>query len=203
LRPKSPQHEAGIRIDPPPSPPPAIGTIARSATGATGCTVDVPWISARAPQLGFAERYESELWEVGLPEDGDAGLAKTFDQFRVVLGDEPRGEAARTRRRVTRVAAVKVLCQKGYTGEHRLAIHALSGRARVLLHEANHGVQRGIQLLEAREGDIEQLHGCHVPGSDGRGQAGRVQPDVFVVGHRASRFISGSTVVLESPRDVR
>src|SRR5687767_34216 len=46
LRPKRPQHEAGIRIDPPPSPPPASGTIPL-ATAAPDPPDEPPVVTSR------------------------------------------------------------------------------------------------------------------------------------------------------------
>src|SRR5215204_1776048 len=43
LSPKMPQHDAGIRMDPPPSPPPAIGTIP-AATAAADPPLDPPLV---------------------------------------------------------------------------------------------------------------------------------------------------------------
>src|SRR5688572_25988683 len=50
LSPKIPQHDAGMRIDPPPSPPPAIGTIP-AATAAADPPLEPPLVRATSQGL--------------------------------------------------------------------------------------------------------------------------------------------------------
>ena len=89
LSPTSPQHDAGMRIDPPPSLAWAIGTMPggdrrrRSAARAAGRAVEVPRVARRPPRDRLGGRQAAELRAVGAPGDDEPGGAEPRDQRRV------------------------------------------------------------------------------------------------------------------------
>src|SRR5687767_13870299 len=80
LSPKSPQHEAGIRIDPPPSPPPAHGTIPL-ATAAADPPDDPPGVRVMSHGLRAGPNSSDSVYGVR-PSSGVFVLPTTITPAR-------------------------------------------------------------------------------------------------------------------------
>ena len=92
--PNTPQQEAGIRIEPPPSLAWAMGTIPE-ATAAADPPLDppvvffwIPWVACRAPASWFGGGQQAELGCVGFAQNDEAGLFQSFGQFAVMGRDK-------------------------------------------------------------------------------------------------------------------
>jgi len=79
--PNTPQHDAGIRIDPPPSPPLAIGTI-RAATAAADPPLDPPGVRPGSQGLRVAPK-SSDSVTGSSPSSGVAVLPKITSPARL------------------------------------------------------------------------------------------------------------------------
>ena len=92
LSPTSPQQAAGMRIEPPPSLPCAIGTMPAATAAAAppeeppGGARGVPGVAGRAEAARLADRDDPELGHVGLAHDHEARLADAAHHVRVVSG---------------------------------------------------------------------------------------------------------------------
>ena len=126
FRPTRPQHDAGMRIEPPPSLAWAIGTMPggdggrRPAARAAGRAVGVPRVAGRAPGHRLGGRQAAELGAVGAPGDDQAGGAEAADQRGVAPARRPRVPAAPwlpLRQRLAGVRGPQVLEQERHATE--------------------------------------------------------------------------------------
>ena len=103
--PTSPQHDAGIRIEPPPSLPCATGTIPAATAAAAppldppGVRSSVPRVARRAEPPRLGRRQDAHLGHRGLADDHEPGLAQAAHEERVVAGDELAEQVAAHRQR--------------------------------------------------------------------------------------------------------
>ena len=103
FRPTRPQHEAGIRIDPPPSLAWATGNIP-AATAAAAPPLEPPGVRLRVPRVAgdavagvLGHRERSELGGVGPPAQDEAGGPQELGD-ELALGARPRAAPRRSRR---------------------------------------------------------------------------------------------------------
>ena len=92
LRPTRPQQAAGIRVEPPPSLPWAIGTMP-AATAAPeppleppGVRFSVPGIAGRAEAARLGRREDPQLRQGRLADDHEPGLTQAAYEERVAGG---------------------------------------------------------------------------------------------------------------------
>ena len=180
--PTRPQHEAGMRIDPPPSLACAAGTMP-DATAAADPPEDPPvecsvfhGIARRAEAPRLGRREDAELGRVGLAADDEAGVDVALRQL---LGHR-RGVVARevgplVERRAGELRA-EVLQEERHAAERpvgQLARRLVPGAVEELVDDR---VQLRVELLDARDRLADQLGRRDLLGADQLRLCRRVQP---------------------------
>jgi hypothetical protein len=171
FNPTTPQHDAGMRIEPPPSPPwPSAHKPA--ATAAAAPPLDPPAVRVLSTGLR-AGGGSSELRRVRLPEDDGTLVLEPADGEAVDLGDRLREHEG--------AEAVAIPCQRRrLLDRDRHAIqqakrfasrHALFRRGglafRQLAGQENVGIEFRIDPPNALVVEGDELTGLDLPGSDG------------------------------------
>ena len=99
--PNSPQQEAGMRIEPPPSLACASGTIPAATAAAAppdepaGRPAEVPGVAGRPRQAGLGRRREPQFGRRRLAENEDAGATETLGERRIESA--PAANSAKSR----------------------------------------------------------------------------------------------------------
>src|SRR5581483_5132630 len=161
LIPKSPQHEAGMRIDPPPSLPRETGCDGRgcAAARAAGRPLGVPRIAAVPVQLRLGHADGAELRRVRLADDDEAGLADPADDGRVD-GRHVVGVRLARERRADPAGLVQVL------DRDRDAVERPVARRVGLLHDRDVRVHLRVDAVDPLVVELEQLAPRHVACAD-------------------------------------
>ena len=181
--PNRPQQAAGIRIDPPPSLPAAIGTIP-AATAAAAPPLEPPGVRLKSQGLLVRpKRAESvtglqcEFRQVGLPEDDEPRLEVPPHHMSVLARDDRQHRPAAAAGWQAGVVLSDVLDQERHAGE-RARKRSGELRPRLLVHKAADRVDLRMGTLVLLERDVEQLLRARLAARDETGEA---NPVVFQV----------------------
>ena len=185
LRPKSPQQEAGIRIEPPPSEPCAIphspaATAAARRRSSRPRSGPGPMACGRAVQRRLGDRRRAELGRVRLPEHDEAGRPEPRDVREVEVGTFAANACEEN---VVRIPAVvsRSLSEIGTPWNGASAGSSAFARASAsasLAADRHEGAQLGVQPLDPLEVELDQL--------DRRDLALPDEPACSVAGRKAS-----------------
>ncbi len=174
LSPTSPQAEAGMRIEPPPSLAWAAAT-RPAATAAAEPPLEPP--GERVGSQGFLRGPEgqrlgggedAQLGRVGLAQEDEARLAEALDELGVVVLDpaDLAQEAHALVHRVARRVGGQVLEQEGHSAEGAVGQVAGRGGARLVEQRRYHRVDLGVEALDAGDRLVDQLGRARLPASD-------------------------------------
>ena len=175
LEPTSPQHEAGMRIEPPPSLACAAGDHARghrgrrAAAGAAGRAGRDPRGCAwrRRPAGSVVERMPSSGVLVLPRKTKPASRNRLASSLSCVL--DPADLAQEAHALVHRVAGRvrgQVLEQEGHAAERAVGQVAGRGGARLVEQRRDHRVELGVEPLDALDRLVDQLARACLPASN-------------------------------------
>ena len=157
--PNSPQHDAGMRIEPPPSEPWASG-IVPAATAAAAPPDEPPGVCSGLHGLRHAPfstdsvtRGAAELGRVRLPEHDEAGVLDPPHDRRVVQR-HVLGERARRERRANARGLVQILDEDRHAAERAVA---RLGREGLLEAVGDEEVELRVRRLDPRDRLLGEL----------------------------------------------
>ena len=201
LSPKTPQQEAGILIEPPPSVPcasgrrPAASAAAAPPLDPPGVRLGVPGISGVPVQLRFRERDRPELRGVRLAEDDEAGLAQPPDDGGIEVRNVVGERAARVRRADV-LRRGQVLDRDRDATERGVAPRSVGGSRileRLFATHGDEGVQLGIEPFDPIEVELGELERRDLLVSDQPCLLGRREERELGVGDHGDRSGEGRT----------
>jgi hypothetical protein len=185
-----PQRLAGIRMEPPPSPPVDRGQRkAAAAAGAAGGVVGVPGVAAVVTEAVFAHADEGEFRGVGLAEDDGAGVLDAFDDggvfFRdAVFEEEGAGGGGDA------PGHLGVFDGDGQAVESAQLVAAHDGilgglcvGEGLVVGDEEEGVKLGIDSFDPVEEELGELYGGDLPGGDQLEEVGGGGVGEFLVRH--------------------
>ncbi len=160
-----------MRIEPPPSPPLAIGTIpaaghrhhthrysrTRSTARTANGSFNIPWIIRRAEKLWLGERNDTEFGGVSFPYSDHPGRFKTLNQFAVLIGYIVLQETRTTAGWLSGEFGQQILEHEGHASEGSQRKLGLSGSTSSVTHFMNDSVKLGIERLDAADRFIDQF----------------------------------------------
>ena len=198
FRPNTPEAEAGIRIEPPPSLACATGRM-RAATAAAAPPDDPPEECARFQGLrvgpcrrdsvvGIRPNSGLEL----LPKIETPAIEKALHQRAVVVGDkilQDRGAGGRARA----LEGIEVLQEERHAGKGAVGQAALDLALGVVVMLDDDGVDLRIDLRGTGDGLVEQFPGRDLFVANQFGKADRVVIAIFLEGH-AHTSLAGRSV---------
>src|SRR5271163_2053823 len=173
--PTSPQHEAGIRMEPPPSLACANGTMPL-ATAAAEPPLEPP--GERLTSQRLCGRHAAEFGAVGPAGDHQTGAAVATDQRGVGLGDRLLvfERAIAVADALTGITGEQVLDEERHATEWPVGQLCPGGVAGMIEPADDHRVEDGIDALDALDGRFEQLERRHLTFFDQRGLVDRIHP---------------------------
>ncbi len=163
----------------------------RAAAGAAGREREVPGVAGDAVEQRFGGGREAELGRVGLARDDQAGAAHARHDLAVgrrhLVGVEARGRSGGG----TGHRGHQFLHQEGNAMERAGRQAARDLGARGIVERRDHGVERRVVSLDARERGVEQFARRHValPHQSGQPQA----VVLFVVVHGVGEVVGGQS----------
>ncbi len=175
FKPNRPQHEAGMRMEPPPSVAWAAGTMP-AATAAAAPPDEPPVVQPRSHGLRDGPNNRGSVVAVSpnsgvfvLPMHPDPRSAQPSHEAGVDGGHGVGEQARAVGGRQPGHVAVQVLQEVGHPGERAL------GRRHVGLAAGDHRVHDRVAGLQPRLRRLEHLGRRHRPGPDQLGQPHRVE----------------------------
>ena len=208
FRPKSPQHEAGMRIDPPPSLACAMGTMPgsdrsrRAAAGPARRARGIPRVARRSEQLRFGRGRKAEFRRVGLAEDHQPGAPVARDQRRVVCRAIPGQKAAPRRHQRPLAIGVEILQQERHARQGSVRQPRADRASGFVVQRHHHRVESVIHSRRSRDGLVEQLRRPDLAPPHEIRQRERVERAVVCGGHGAVAFSkSGRASTRRIPAD--
>ena len=174
FRPKRPQHDAGMRIEPPPSVAWAIGTrpaddgCRRTAARSSGREIGVPGVASRSVEVGLRERDGAELGRVRLPDDHESRIADPADDGRVEVRDVV-GVGVRRVRRPDARGRGEILDRDRNSAERCVGGCRVRRSRRCegfVTADGHERVQRRIDPLDPFEAQLDELDGRRLASSN-------------------------------------
>ncbi len=137
----------------------------------------IPRIARRAVCEGLCGGGEPELWRVGLAEQDEPGVAELSREVGVLGGDESEllHERHAAVQRIARAGGDQVLQEKGHAPK-RSGNELRRGLCpRALEERDDHGVEFGVDLLDASDGGLDELESRDVARTHELGLGGGIE----------------------------
>ncbi|KFI06718.1 hypothetical protein JN27_13645 [Massilia sp. BSC265] len=142
----------------------------------------VPRIAGPAEQYGIGHALEREFRQVGLAEDDQAGLQVAPHHGRMFPRHVRAHGAAGIGGGQAGIVLQRVLEQEGHAGE-RSAQWTLQLAARLVFHQANHGVDAAMHLVMACQRQVQQFERTELAARHQRGKGSGIVAEVLMEFH--------------------
>ena len=180
LRPNTPLHEAGMRIEPPPSLACAIGTT-RAATATAAPPeeppqerADVPRILGRPAEQRFGRRRQPELWRRGFAERHHARKPGSRRCMAAALAATLLAKARLPNLSGRPASGSKSLIKVG-TPANGPAERRRGAGAAIIVGGCREEIELRIDPIRARDGCFQRFRGSDLPAADARRDADGVE----------------------------